>query len=257
MAPPTIAPLYRFGAGQLWCFPNGGNTVALPTPMRLATLQEVNMEFGAEMKELFGEYQFAEVVAVGKRKVSGKFKIGRWNTTVLNQMLFSGTQSAGMDIVTVNEADTVPAMTTYTITVSGSAHFVEDLGVTYANGTPLINQGTGSLTAAGQYTVNTATGVYTFDAADASAPVLITYTQAQASPGTTLEIDAELMGWGPVFQAVFRAAFRGQETNIVLNACIAGKLSLQSKVDDFTVPEIDFSAFQDQNGKIGYIYSTQ
>jgi hypothetical protein len=87
--------------------------------------------------------------------------------------------------------------------------------------------------------------------------VLIPYTQAQTTPGVTLEIDNELMGWGPVFQAVFRASFRGQETNIVLNACIAGKLSLQSKVDDFTVPEIDFSAFQDQNGKIGFIYSTQ
>jgi hypothetical protein len=225
--------------------------------MRLATLQEVNMEFSAEMKELYGETQYPEVVAIGKRKVSGKFKIGRWNSTILNQVLFAGTQSVGMDIVTVNEADTVPAMTTFTITVAGSAQFVEDLGVTYANGTPLLNVGAGSLTAAGQYKVNPSTGVYTFDSADASAPVLISYTQTQTTPGTTIEIDNQLMGWGPVFQAVFRAAFRGQETNIVLNACIAGKLSLQSKVDDFTVPEIDFSAFQDQNGKIGFIYSTQ
>jgi hypothetical protein len=254
MAVPTIAPQYRFGAGQFWFVPNSGDLVATPTPLRLATLQEVSVEFGAEMKELYGENQYPEVVAIGKRKITGKAKIGRWNTTALNQLMFSGSQSVGMDIVTVNEAGTVPAMTTFTITVSGSAQFVEDLGVTYNNGTPLTNIGSGTLTAAGQY--KQAAGVYTFDSADASAGVKISYMQTLAT-GTTLEIDNQIMGYGPVFQAIFRAAFRGQECNIVLQACIAGKISLQSKVDDFTEPEIDFSAFQDQNGKVGFIYSTQ
>ncbi|MGH3429613.1 MAG: hypothetical protein ACRDQZ_18935 [Mycobacteriales bacterium] len=256
MSVPTSSPLYRFGAGQFWCVPNGGDEAVNPTPVRLATLQEVSMEFSADIKELYGENQYPEVVAVGKRKIAGKAKIGRWNTTSLNQMMFAGTQTAGMDIVTVNEADTVPAMSTYTITVSGSANYVEDLGVTYPNGDPLTKEAS-ALTAAGQYMVDEATGIYTFDSADAGNAVKISYTQAASSQGTTLEIDNQLMGYGPVFQAIFRALFRGQECTIVLQACIAGKLSLQSKVDDFTVPEIDFSAFQDQNGKVGFIYSAK
>src|ERR1700688_1994011 len=98
MAPPTIAPQYRFGAGQFWCLPNAGDLVAHPTPIRLLTLQEVDVEFSAEMKELYGENQYPETVAIGKRKIAGKAKIVRWNTTALNQMMFSGMQSAGMDI---------------------------------------------------------------------------------------------------------------------------------------------------------------
>lgn len=254
MAAPTIAPQYRFGAGQFWCKPNAGDLVTNPTPLRLATLQEVNVEFSAEMKELYGENQYPETVAIGKRKIAGKAKIGRWNTTALNQMMFSGTQGAGMDIVNVNEAVTIPA-TPFQVTVANAAHFVEDLGVTYINGTPLIRVASGPTV--GQYSVVETTGVYTFAAADTLIPVLISYVSVVTATGTTLEIDNQIMGYGPVFQAVFRASFRGQECNIVLQACIAGKLSLQSKVDDFTVPEIDFSAFQDQNGKVGFIYSTQ
>jgi hypothetical protein len=254
MAPPTIAPQYRFGAGQFWCKPNAGDLVANPTPIRLATLQEVSMEFSAEMKELYGENQYPEVVAIGKRKIQGKAKVGRWNTTVLNQMMFSGTQSAGMDVVSVNEIGLIPG-TPFSVTVTNAATFIQDLGVTYQNSTPLIRVAAGPTV--GQYSVVETTGVYTFAAADTTETVLINYTHAVAGNGTTLEIDNQIMGYGPVFQAVFRAAFRGQECNIVLQACIAGKLSLQSKVDDFTVPEIDFSAFQDQNGKVGFIYSTQ
>jgi hypothetical protein len=257
MTPPTIAPQYMFGAGQFWFVPNAGNLTTTPTPLRLATLQEVSLEFGAEMKELYGENQYPETVAIGKRKVSGKAKIGRWNTTAMNQLMFSGSQSVGMDLVNVNESGTIPAMSTFTIQVTDHTTFVEDLGVTYANGTPFINIGSASLSAVGQYKVDASTGTYTFFSGDASAPVKITYTKASASVGTTLIIDNQIMGYGPVFQCVFRAAFRNQECNIVLQACIAGKISLQSKVDDFTTPEIDFSAFQDATGRVGYIYSTQ
>jgi len=255
MAPPTIAPQYRFGAGQFWCKPNAGDLVANPTPIRLATLQEVSMEFSAEMKELYGENQYPETVAIGKRKIQGKAKIGRWNTTALNQMMFSGTQSAGMDIVNVNESSAIPG-TPFHVIVANAAHFVEDLGVTYQNGTPFIRVASGP--AVGQYSVDETTGTYTFAAADTLETVNISYLSVlNPAGGTTLEIDNQIMGYGPVFQAVFRASFRQQECNIVLQACIAGKLSLQSKVDDFTVPEIDFSAFQDANGKVGFIYSTQ
>lgn len=252
MAAPTNTPLYRFGAGQLWCVPNAGNLATNPTPVRLATLQEFSIEFSGDIKELFGENQYPEVVAVGKRKITGKMKIGRWNTFALNELLFSGTMSTGMELVNINEAATVPAMTPFTYTVTNHTTFVEDLGVHYPNGNPF--QVVSALTAVQQYQVNASTGVYTFDSADASNTVQIDYLSTSTS-GFTLEVDNTLMGYGPVFQTVFRSNFRGQECNIVLNACVSNKLSLQSKTDDFTVPEIDFAAFADANGKIGFVYS--
>lgn len=254
---PTAPPLYRFGGGQLWFTANGGDLPSNPTPMRLATLQGVDLEFSADMKELYGEDQYPEVVAIGKRKVTGKAKIGRWNTTIMDQFMFSGTQTNGtMQVVEVREKFTVGA-TPYQYTTTGAAHFAEDLGVEYANQTPLQIPSSGTLSAIGQYLVNTGTGVYTFDAADTGNAMMVSYTMVNATAGVTLEIDNQIMGYGPVFSCVFRAAFRGQEINIVLNACIAGKLSLSSKVDDFTVPEIDFQAFADANGKIGFMYASQ
>ena len=252
MSDPTNTPLYRFGAGQLWCVPNAGDLAANPTPQRLATLQEFSIEFAGDIKELFGENQFPEVVAVGKRKITGKMKIGRWNTSILNQVLFSGTLTTGsMEIVNVNEQATVPG-TPYQITTTNHSTYLEDLGVHYPNGNPF--QLVSALTGVQQYQVNTGTGIYTFDSAETGNVVQIDYLSSLTS-GFTLEIDNQVMGYGPVFQTVFRAKFRGQESIIVLNACVANKLSLQSKIDDFTVPEMDFAAFADANGKVGFVYS--
>src|ERR1700720_4662626 len=195
MADPTNTPLYRFGAGQLWCIPNAGNLATNPTPGRLATLQEVSLEFGAEVKMLYGENNYPEVVAVGKRKISGKAKIGRWNTNTLQQVLFAGTLTAGsMEVVTVNEQATVPS-TPFQIVVANHSTYIEDAGVHYPNGNPFTEIATPIALA--QYSVTVATGTYTFFSGETGNIVQIDYLNTVTS-GVTLEIDQEIMGWGPV-----------------------------------------------------------
>lgn len=71
------------------------------------------------------------------------------------------------------EARTVPAPAgPYTITVTNAATYVADGGVTKAG--VAMTKVTAAPTV-GQYSVNTATGVYTFAAADANVAVVITY----------------------------------------------------------------------------------
>lgn len=256
MTPPVpLAPLYRFGSGQAWAFPNAGDLSATPTPRRLFTMQEFSIAFSGDIKELFAEEQFPETIAIGKRKIAITAKVGRWNTDAMNDIFFSGTRSVGMDVAQVNEAFTVPAVSTYTYQVIDHTTFVEDLGVTYTTGQPF--NLVGSLTGAGQYQVAPSTGTYTFDSADASSNGLVSYLQASASTGVTLEIDAELMGYGPQCQVIFRMYFRGQSIIAVLNAVVWNDLSFASKIDDFTITDLKGAAFQDQNGKIGYFYAAQ
>jgi hypothetical protein len=77
-----------------------------------------------------------------------------------------------------DEAQTVPASVSYTITPTQPyGNFVQDDGVTLANGTALTKV-TGS-PATGQYSVSS-TGVYTFNSAQASAAVLISYSYTPA-----------------------------------------------------------------------------
>jgi len=72
----------------------------------------------------------------------------------------------------------------YTITVANAANYNDDLGVYYTAGganagigtTSGVFQRVAAPSQAGQYSVNFATGVYTFASADATAPVLISYT---------------------------------------------------------------------------------
>ena len=77
-----------------------------------------------------------------------------------------------------NEAAVVPA-TPYQVTVAQPlGNWTQDAGVTYANGTPLVE--VASAPTVGQYSV-AAGGVYTFAAADITSAVLISYSYVPAS----------------------------------------------------------------------------
>ena len=83
------------------------------------------------------------------------------------------TYSAGFTKFTTKSAS-VPGTGPFTITVDNATTFVLDKGVQYANGTPLV--AVAGVPAVGQYAV--VAGVYTFNAADANAAVVIFYVYA-------------------------------------------------------------------------------
>lgn len=57
---------YTFGTGNLYTTPVGGGA-----PFRFGALQDVGVDFSADVKQLFGQFQFPLDVARGKTKIEG------------------------------------------------------------------------------------------------------------------------------------------------------------------------------------------
>ena len=211
------------------------------------------MTLGAEIKSLFSQSQWPVDTAIGKRTIKGSFEFAQLSNDLMEQLFFGsgGTVTSGtlQTPPYPGEAHSVPGVSTYTITVTNAADTpLTDYGVTYAaTGFPLENVGAGSLTAAGQYKVDLSTGVYTFDAADANAAVLINYAWT-ASGGTTLTATQQPMGNGPVIGLFLVFPYeQNQGAPIGLGFYLPnvrlGKIDLATKLDDYTMYTTDFEAF--------------
>ncbi len=240
--------VYSFGSGNLFgvC-----TDIANATPLKFGALQDVSIEFNFSLKELYGQFQFPLAVGRGTAKVQGKAKFAQINGLTFNSLFFGQGQSAGQLATAFNEGQAVPAATPFTVTVVNAASFATDLGVVYAaSGLPLNKVASGP--SQGQYALG-AGGVYSFSAGDAGAAILVSYTYSIAGAGNTMTIANQLLGTAPTFQANFTETFQGKQLTLQLNQCVAQKLSLATKLDDFTIPEFDFSAFADASANIGKI----
>ncbi len=244
-----------FGAGALW----GNRTDVTGSgigPDQFGILQDVQIDWDWTTRELWGQYQFPVDIARGQGKITGKAKFARIFGAIYGDLFFGQTPAAGQLTVSENEAAVVPANSPYTATVANAANYVDDLGVFYASGATAGNRFTRVTTpsASGQYSVNVATGIYTFAAADAGASVLLSYL-FNSNSGKKLVLTNQLMGYTPTFKATFYTTKTTQGVPaglaLVLNACTASKLSLPTKIDDYEIQEFDFSAFADASGAIG------
>ena len=242
--------MFQFGSGTLWGYPVGGNLAANPTPIKFGTLQDVSLEISGSLKELYGQNQYAEAVARGKCKIAGKAKFAQIVGKHVNDLFFGQTMTGGQKLTSLDEAQSVPASSPYTITVTNSAQFVDDWGVRYsATGLPLVK--VTSAPVQGQYSVSA--GVYTFAAADAGAAVLISYRYTSAA-GVQLNIRQQLMGFAPTFQILLNEQYAGKQANLLLYSCVAEKLAWATKNEDFLVPEFDFEAFANAGGQVMDLY---
>jgi len=241
---------YVFGTGQLFAMPVGGGA-----PLRFGALQDVSVDFNGDIKQLFGQYQYALDTARGKTKIEWKASTGNIDIEAFNQLFFGGTVDTGNELIQVfNETGTVPAMTTYTITVAHAADFVMDLGVKKASdGTPM--KQVPSSPAAGEYSVSTG-GVYTFAVADASLAVLIDYMYESSSTGGSLELTNQLMGSTPRFQMVLSQVYEGKTFTLILYSNTAEKLSLPLKQDDYLIGEMSGQSFADAANRVARITTT-
>lgn len=232
---------YAFGSGALWGTVSGTN----PTPSRFGGLQEASIDFTANVKELYGQYQFPLTVARGTVKVAGKAKFGQIQGRLFNDLFFNGTSAVGQILVADNESDSIPSSVAYTITVTNSTTWTVDLGVKYqSTGLPFTRVASGPTV--GQYSVSA--GVYTFAAADEGVAVWISYEYTQSTSGQTITVSNQLLGVAPVFQPVLKQVYTnpaGQSQQLVMSmaAATSSKLSFDTKLEDFTEPELDFSCF--------------
>lgn len=232
---------HAFGSGSLWGIDSGAN----PTPPRFGALQDCGVDFAFSSKELHGSYQFPLTVARGTGKISCKAKFAQLSGRVINSLFFNGTKAAGQTSVAQDELGTVA---TAAITVANSANFVEDLGVRYsATGLPLVR--VAATPSAGQYSV--AAGVYAFNASENGTVMKIDYTHAVAGSGEKITIANQLLGQAPNFKSVFTQVYANLRHTLTLNANVSSKLGIGTKLEDFLMPEMDFSSFADAAGNIG------
>lgn len=236
--------MYSFGSGVLI---GTRSDIANATPLNFGLVQEVTLDESASVKELYGQYQYPIAIARGTVKTSGKAKVARISGLAFANLYYGVTPVAGQTATAFAEAGAVPASSPYTLSIVNAATFVDDGGVLYAaTGLPLTKAA--SSPAAGQYSV--ASGVYTFNAADEGRAVLITYTYGITGTGQKFTVANQLVGTTPTFQALFYTTFQGQAVTLQLNNCTSSKLSFGTKLEDFVIPEFDFTCFADPSGNV-------
>lgn len=228
------------------------------TPAFLGILQDISIDFDQSLKELMGQYKMPVDVAPAQLKVTGKAKFAKIQANTVNDLILGQTlTSAAGSEMAIAEQHTVAA-TTQAVTNAGT--FVHDLGVFYsATGIQLVRVAPGA-EAAGKYSVNEATGTYTFNVADEVA--LTFYYTYTVNTMKQIAMTNQLMGVGPVFELNIQEQYTNNlgTTNFMyvkLNACRSSKLTWPFKNMDYTIQEFDFTAFADQANNWGSISTTE
>lgn len=223
--------------------------IATSTPVNIGFAQGLSLDFSATIKELFGQNQYPIDAARGTVKITGKMSAATISGLAWNAAFFGAGFTSGGFKWNPGEAGVVPG-TPFQVTVANSATFDQDLGVINATtGLPFTK--VASAPAAGQYSV--AAGVYTFNTGDTGAAVLISYTSTVTGTGQTLTINNSLLGTSPIFALDYFTSRNNKAIVLRLNQCQASKISLATKLEDFGMPEFDFSAFANNAGQVGKI----
>lgn len=215
---------------------------------QLGSIQEFSFDETKNMKELYGSYQNAIDVATSTIKQTGKMKQAVINAQAYNDIFWNQTLTKGSQTLTaVGEAGSIPATSTYTITVSHSSAYTEDLGVIYADGSAVFQYISTGTPTVGQYTV--AAGVYTFAAADAGKAVSISYRYT-GTGGNTITDSTKLIGDTTVFSLLYVTQHSGKELSIEFYKVISNKLAMSFKHEDFMIPELDLAMFANDAGNV-------
>lgn len=243
-----------FGAGNMYVTQLQdalGAAIANPTPFPLLTLQEGSFDFSGDLKELFGQNQFAVAVARGKMKATCKVKSARVIAGVWNAIFFGQTLSSGLIANYTDSTGAAVPTTPFIITVTppSSGTYAANMGVLDWNGNPMTR--VASSPATGQYSVNVSTGAYTFASADAGLTVYINYQYTATVTGAKkMTVQNLPMGYVPQFKTDLTVAYQGKIVTFSCPLCIANKMTLPLKNEDFSVPEFDFALMDNGAGQI-------
>lgn len=250
-----------FGAGEVFATmitDAYGNAVSNATPVRIMGLQEMSVDMQAELKEYYGQNRYALAVAQGKVKVTGKMKGALINGMALNTLFFGAEFATGQmkAVYADTVGKTIPTAAAFTIQAAAPSGgtFAEDLGVQSSDGRTFVKVAANPK--AGQYSVSS-TGLYTFAEADKGQTVYPSFAYTVAMPGAKkIELQNMAMGNTPTFQLRYLTQFKGKKALLELESVTSGKLGLfGTKNDDFSVPELDFTASTDEAGfKVGTLW---
>lgn len=235
--------MFVFGSGVLIGTPQGGS------PINLGLAQEVSINISATTKPLYGQNNFPVAVGVGTRKMTGKAKLARISGQALGNLFFGLAPTTGGSQTQFGESTVVPSSSPYGYTTTYHTNFVSDQGVIYAStGLPLKQVAASPST--GQYTVSA--GVYTFSSGDSGAAVLISYVYTSPGSGQSITVSSAPIGPAITFSLDLFATdpTTGKQFSMLLYNCVADKLSMGTKLEDFVIPEFDFECFANAAGQV-------
>lgn len=268
-----------FGAGAMFAIPlanASGVAVTVPSPVQFGILQDATIDDSTEIKELYGALSYPVDIGRGKGKISIKVKYASinallFNSTYYGQTLAAGYESLFNDLVGTS-VPTGAGATSVIVTAptapqgGGTGIYVRDLGVQGPDpyggvgGVPYVR--VASSPTSGQYALTTgganATGAtYTFSDIDVGKTVYINYEYSdpqKPSTAQTMTVVNLPMGSAPTFMVEFLAKRQttGETFFRRYPNCVATKLSADYKNDDFTINDMEISAFADSNGNIQY-----
>lgn len=241
----------KFAIGHIFVYPNGGLQPTNASGTELAVIQDFSTEFTGKGVELRGQFLYPIDARVTDISGKGKFKVGEWNLEQLNNLFYAGTITEGMsnEQIYADEAHTIPSSTPYTVTVTNTAGFVQVLSVAYASTQSNLDEvSAGPIQ--GQYSVNDATGVLTFAAADAGEAVVISYVANGSN--ASLSIPNNLQGQSPV---VGIAGFNAADGNgFLFSYCrVTGIKPLELSMNKYAMNEVDFQLYAPYGQPLGQI----
>lgn len=153
--------MLQFGCGIVWGNPNGGNLANPTGPVRLATIQDVDIEIDQKLVTLMGQGKMPEDIAPSDITIKGKAAFARSQIQIFNALMFADLLTPGTKTMVDSEAGT-PSAGSYTAQNAGAAgiNFFQDLGVRYASNLKALTKNSISA-AALTLTAAAANGVYT------------------------------------------------------------------------------------------------
>lgn len=249
--------MINFGVGRSICVPKqiyDGSAIATPTPVVLASLQEIGVDMSVELKKLKAARRYPLAIAQAGGNIAVKAKYATFDAAIYGSLFAGKASTAGIKGVDQDVVITVSGTSPYTVTAapSNSGTFVADLGLINPSTGKLLNRVTSS-PAAGEYSV-TSGGVYTFNVADLGKTFIGGWEySASSASGKVFNITNDVMGPTPSFSMYLKQSFDGETLVMKLNKCVSGKMNLPAKSEDFTVYDFEAEAFDDGTGNIGWM----
>ena len=254
-----------FGAGVLFATPlydASGAAITVPSPIQFGIVQDITIDDSAEVKELYGADQYAVDIGRGKAKLMIKCKQAEINANLFNSVYYGQGLVRGYDAVHADTSGTsvtgAPGSTAVNIVVPGAAGsglFIADLGVQDGNGNPYVR--VASSPTSGQYSLVTGAGssgaTYQFGDQSVGNTVFISYQYSNAAlpaTGQVMTIQNIPMGQVPVFAAQFFNSRNGHTLWRRFPKCVATKITMDFKNDDFVIPDLEISCFADTNNVV-------
>jgi hypothetical protein len=224
--------------------------VANPTPIPIAFLRGCKVDVKQAKATFRGNMRDIIDVADKARDWTISIDNADFRASAFGMVVAGGVTVTGSLNLAPGEAITIAA----TVTVANGATFSEDGGVLDLVLNKFMTR-VPSAPTTGQYSVNVATGVYTFAAADVGHAAIVTYTYTAATTGQTTTVNNSIQSASTPYKLRVYNPFAVAGSNGVVRlvgldfaSAHFEDLSLDFKVEDFAAHSLKGFASQDMIG---------